>query len=201
MKFSIQLLFLFTVIASQTLYAGGDPEAGKSKSTPCAACHGVDGNSANPMWPKLAQQGAPYMVQHLRLFRDGGRYDPLMSPQAANLSDEDIDDLSAYYASQAGTPGAAEEDKVELGQAIYRGGIIAKGVPACSACHSPTGAGNPAAKFPRLSGQHADYMAAQLKAYRGIELDYPSAQIMVSVSERLTDKEIEAVASYMQGLH
>ena len=201
MKFSIQLLILLSVIASQALIAGGDPEAGKSKSTPCAACHGVDGNSTNPMWPKLAQQGAPYMVAQLKLFREGTRQDPLMTPQSVNLSDQDIEDLAAYYAAQTGTPGAAEEDKVELGQAIYRGGIIEKGVPACSGCHSPTGAGNPASKFPRLSGQHAVYTAAQLKAYRGLELDFPSAQIMVSVTERLTDKEIEALASYMQGLH
>ena len=201
MKFSIQLLILLFVIAGQTLLASGDPEAGKSKSNPCTACHGVDGNSTNPMWPKLAQQGAPYMEAQLKLFRDGTRQDPLMTPQAANLTDEDIKDLAAYYTAQKGTPGAAEEDKVELGQAIYRGGIIEKGVPACSGCHSPTGVGNPAARFPRLSGQHADYMAAQLKSYRAIELDFPSAQIMVSVTERLTDKEIEAVASYMQGLH
>ena len=201
MKFSIQILILLSVFASQSLLAAGDPEAGKNKSTPCAACHGVDGNSTNPMWPKLAQQGAPYTIAQLKLFRDGTRQDPLMSPQAANLSDQDIEDLAAYYAAQQGTPGAAEEDKVELGEAIYRGGIIAKDVPACSACHAPTGAGNPVAKYPRVSGQHAAYTAAQLKDYRAMVLNHSSAEIMVGVTERLTDKEIEAVASYMQGLH
>ena len=201
MKFSIQILILLAVIISQSLFAAGDPESGKNKSTPCAACHGVDGNSTNPEWPKLAQQGAPYLELQLKLFRDGLRKNALMSPQAANLTDQDIADLAAYYASQTGTPGAAEEDKVELGQAIYRGGIIAKGVPACSACHSPNGAGNPISKYPRVSGQHATYTASMLKAYRAMELDYSSAQIMSAVSERLTDKEIEALASYMQGLH
>ena len=201
MKFLIQILILLSVVFSQSLLAAGDPEAGKNKSTPCTACHGVDGNSTNPEWPKLAQQGAPYLEAQLKLFRDGGRNNPLMSPQAANLTDQDIKDLAAYYSIQTGTPGAAEEDKVELGQSIYRGGIIAKGVPACSACHSPDGAGNPVSRFPRVSGQHAAYTASMLKAYRAIELDYPSAQIMVSVTERLTDKEIEALASYMQGLH
>ena len=201
MKFSIQILSLLSVVDSHSLLAAGDPEAGKNKSTPCAACHGVDGNSTNPEWPKLAQQGAPYLEAQLKLFRDGLRKNALMSPQAANLTDEDIEDLAAYYSSQTGTPGAAEEDKVELGQAIYRGGIIAKGVPACSACHSPNGAGNPVSKYPRVSGQHAAYTASMLKAYRAIELDYPSAEVMVGVTERLTDKEIEALASYMQGLH
>lgn len=201
MKFSIQILILLSVVASHSLLAAGDPEAGKNKSTPCAACHGVDGNSTNPEWPKLAQQGAPYLEAQLKLFRDGLRKNALMSPQAANLTDEDIEDLAAYYSSQTGTPGAAEEGKVELGQAIYRGGIIAKGVPACSACHSPSGAGNPVSKYPRVSGQHAAYTASMLKAYRAIGLDYPSAEVMVGVTERLTDKEIEALASYMQGLH
>ena len=201
MKFSIQILILLSAVASHSLLAAGDPEAGKNKSTPCAACHGVDGNSTNPEWPKLAQQGAPYLEAQLKLFRDGLRKNALMSPQAANLTDEDIEDLAAYYSSQTGTPGAAEEGKVELGQAIYRGGIIAKGVPACSACHSPSGAGNPVSKYPRVSGQHAAYTASMLKAYRAIELDYPSAEVMVGVTERLTDKEIEALASYIQGLH
>ena len=209
MKILIQLIVLLFVFGSHMVLARGDVEAGKTKSAPCAACHGVDGNSANPEWPKLAGQGAPYIFAQLRLFKNGERKNALMSPMAAALSEQDMHDLAAYYESQTTTPEAADPDVVELGEAIYRGGIIEKGVAACTGCHSPTGAGNPAAKFPKLSGQHAKYTEIQLKAYRAEDLhghqegqrETANAKIMVKVAERLTDEEIRAVAQYTAGLH
>jgi len=201
MKISIQMLIIWCVLVSQTLWAGGDIEAGKSKSAACAACHGADGNSMNPAWPKLAGQGAPYIYSQLAMFKDGTRQNALMAGQAAGLSDQDMHDLAAYYASLTGSPSAADPELVEQGESIYRGGIADKEVAACMACHSPSGAGNPTAQFPKLSGQHAAYTAAQLKAYRSMERNYPAAQIMVKVAERMTDAEIQAVAEYMAGLH
>ena len=209
MKIFMQLLILLFILGSQSIFAQGNAEAGKSKSAPCAACHGVDGNSVNPEWPKLAGQGAPYIVAQLRLFKNGGRSNALMTPQAAALSEQDMHDLAAYYSSQTGTPGAADPELAELGEAIYRGGIIEKGVAACAGCHSPTGAGNPAAKFPKLNGQHSVYTENQLKAYRAEDLhghqegqrNTANAKIMVKVAERMTDEEIRSVASYIAGLH
>lgn len=209
MKILIQLIIVLSVLASHSVFARGDAEAGKNKSAPCAACHGVDGNSQNPEWPKLAGQGAPYIFAQLRLFKNGERTNALMSPQAAALSEQDMHDLAAFYASQQSSPEAADPEVVELGEAIYRGGIIKKDVAACTGCHSPTGAGNPAAKFPKLSGQHAKYTEIQLRAYRAEDLhghqegqrNTPNAQIMVKVAERLTDEEIRAVAQYTAGLH
>lgn len=206
MKISIQLLILLLLLGSHSLFAAADAEAGKAKSAPCAACHGADGNSANPAWPKLAGQGAPYIIEQLTRFKEGTRSNPLMAPQAAALSEQDMHDLAAYYSSQTGTPGAADPDLVKMGQAIYRGGIIDKDVTACSACHGPNGVGNLPAKFPRLSGQHATYTESRLMAFRAIDptleknID-PSTAIMVSVTERLTDTEIKALAQYIQGLH
>ncbi len=206
MKISIQLLILLFVFGSHSLFAAGDAEAGKAKSAPCAACHGADGNSVNPTWPKLAGQGAPYIVAQLQMFKDGTRANALMAPQAAALNEQDMLDLAAYYAAQTGTPGAADPELVEMGEAIYRGGIIDKDVTACTACHLPNGAGNLPAKFPKLSGQHAAYTESRLVAYRAIdptlEKDInPAISIMVSVTERLTDTEIKALAQYIQGLH
>lgn len=201
MKSLIQLIILAVLLNAQTLFAAGDIEAGKTKAAPCAACHGVDGNSANPEWPKLAGQGAPYIADQLKLFKEKVRENALMNAQAAALSEQDMLDIAAYYESVATAPSAADPELVELGEAIYRGGIIAKGVPACGGCHSPQGGGNPAAKFPKLAGQHATYTANQLKAYRAGERNNSAAEIMIAVTERLTDEEIAAVASYISGLH
>ena len=181
--------------------SAGDAEQGKAKSAQCVACHGVDGNSVNPQWPKIAGQSADYIYKQLQMFKQMQRVNPLMNPQMANLSEQDMHDLAAYYASQAMSPGAADERLVEAGQLIYRGGIPEKGVPACMSCHGPSGSGNPAALFPRLSYQHATYTAQRLREYRDGKADYSGAEVMSGVSERLNDKEIEAVASYIQGLH
>ncbi len=183
--------------------SAGDAEQGKAKSAQCVACHGADGNSINPQWPKIAGQSAEYIYKQLQMFKQKQRINPLMNSQVANLSEQDMHDLAAYYTSQTISPGAADEQLLEAGQLIYRGGIPEKGVPACMSCHGPKGSGNPAALFPRLSYQHAPYTAERLHEYRARDEDYnyPGAEIMFGVSERLSDEEIEAVSSYIQGLH
>lgn len=182
--------------------AKGDPEAGKAKSTACAACHGADGNSVNPEWPKIAGQHPQYLYSSLAAYKNGERNNALMNGLAAGLSEADMRDLAAYYASMEQTPGVANPDLVPVGEALWRGGNSETGVPACSACHGPAGKGNAAAKYPRVAGQHAAYSALSLKAYRdGTRAGTASAVMMSQVATRLTDAEIEALASYMAGLH
>jgi cytochrome c553 len=180
--------------------AEGSAEAGQAKSATCVACHGVDGNSVNPEWPNLAGQHTSYLEKHLKLFRSGERQNVLMSPMAMGLSDEDIADLAAYFAAQPLKGLEADPGKVDLGESIYRGGNPKSGVPACIACHGPTGAGNPAAVYPLVKGQHAAYTALQLKAYRSGERNTDPNQMMRNAAAGLTDEEIDAVASYIQGM-
>jgi cytochrome c553 len=180
----------------------GDAEAGKSKATPCSACHGAQGHSLSPLWPNLAGQGAPYIVAQLTAFKDGTRKDPLMTPQAMNLSDEDIADLAVYYESlPAAAQAVADADLIDRAEAIWRGGNQAEGVAACLACHGPTGRGNPAAAYPALSGQHAQYSAKQLRDYAsGARMSDGKTRIMRDIAERLSQDDIQALASYVQGL-
>lgn len=181
---------------------GGDAEAGKAKAATCTACHGPNGNSSNPAWPKLAGQGAAYVYQQLQAFKDGSRNNPIMAGQVANLSDQDMKDLAAYYAAQTAVTGAASEALAPAGEALYRGGNPKAGVPACLGCHGPAGEGNAAAAYPRVAGQHADYSAAQLRAYRdGQRKGTDKATMMSQVAAKLTDDEIAALASYLSGLH
>jgi cytochrome c553 len=180
--------------------AAGSKEAGQAKSVTCMACHGADGNSANPEWPNLAGQHASYIEQQLKLFRAGERQNPLMSPMAMILSDEDIADLAAYFSSQTARGGEAEPSKVAAGQRVYRAGNASTGLMACAACHGPAGRGNPLAKYPSIQGQHAVYVAAQLRAYRAGERATDPNQIMRNVAALLSDEEIDAVASFIQGL-
>lgn len=180
----------------------GSIEAGKAKSITCAACHGAEGNSANPVWPNLAGQNAPYTQLQLMAFKSGLRQNALMSSQAMNLSDEDMADLAVYYESlPVAVQSIADEKLLVRGEALYRGGNKEKGVSACLACHGPTGAGNPAAKYPLLKGQHAAYTALQLRAYAdGTRVGAGKVQIMRDIASRLDDEDIEALASYVQGL-
>jgi cytochrome c553 len=182
-------------------HAAGDPEAGQQKATPCAACHGVDGNSPNPVWPKLAGQHPQYIRKQIQDYKSGARQDPLMSAQAGLLAtEEDVADVAAYFSGQPLAEGAADPTLVELGGQIYRGGNMSTGVAACAGCHGPAGLGNPLAAFPRLSGQHADYVSKALKDFRsGSRANDPNG-MMRGVAARMTDKEIEAVAQYIQGL-
>lgn len=190
--------------------AAGDAEAGKQKAEPCAACHGVGGVSANPAWPNLAGQGEKYLADQLQLFKEKIRINTLMNPQAENLSEQDIQDISAYYSSQTPPSGNADPDKefqgekmYEIGERIYRGGNAETGVPACMSCHAPDGVGNAPAKFPQLAGQHAVYTAAQLRAYRSGARYQPddNLNMMKEIATYLSDTEIDAVAEYISGLH
>ena len=189
-------------------FATGDAAAGEALTATCAACHGADGNSAVGAFPKLAGQNQRYLVKQLQDIKSGLRPVPQMAGQTDNMSDEDMQDIAAFYEAQTTTVGQAKADLVELGESIYRAGIADKGVPACTACHSPTGQGNGPAGFPALGGQHAEYLAAQLKAFR-TGVDQPEkgrvndgeSRIMRSSAALLSDLEIEAVASYISGLH
>ena len=200
MRYRICLIFM-SFLLSGMVGAQSDVELGKSKSMVCAACHGIDGNSVNPQWPKIAGQSAQYIIKQLQHFKNNERVNPLMNPQAAALSDDDIKHLAAYYESVARSPGAADEKLVEAGEKLYRGGNAENGVPACISCHGPNGKGNPAAGFPNISYQHAAYTIERLKKYRSAAESYTGVEIMNSIAAKLTDEEIEAVSSYMQGLH
>lgn len=184
-----------------SIHAAGDVEAGKAKAAMCMACHGPDGNSIAPNFPNLAGQHADYLTKQLVEFKNGERKDATMNGMSAALSDQDMADLSAFYESQKAKIGQAAEDKVALGEALYRAGNTASGVSACAACHGPAGTGNPMAKFPSLSGQHADYTVLQLKNFRDGVRANDAGSMMRGIAKKMTDAEIEAVAQYIQGLH
>ena len=153
--------------AEEASDAGGpDAEAGRALAAPCVACHGEDGNSEIPINPSLAGQNFRYLNRQMLLMRDGGRAAPLMAGQLDRFTDEEVAHMAAFYASQTAAVRAAQPEAVGLGQRIYRGGLLHKQVAACTACHSPDGSGNAPAGFPRLSGQHVDYVVPQLKMYR-----------------------------------
>ncbi|HSJ48677.1 MAG TPA: c-type cytochrome [Gammaproteobacteria bacterium] len=197
--------FVFTAVVSMLAVSGpslaaGDAAAGKTKSASCVACHGADGNSMNPEWPTLAGQHPDYLVKQLRNFKDGDRNNALMSPMAAPLSDQDMQDLAAYYASQTAKPGQADPDLVEQGRQLYRGGNMSTGVAACIACHGPMGAGNPPANFPALAGQHAAYTVNQLKAFKRGERANDAGKMMQNIAAKMSEAEMQAVASYIQGM-
>jgi len=189
------------ITVSQSLFAAGDKTSGKQKSAVCAGCHGVDGNSSNPDWPNLAGQGAEYLSKQMHDFKKGEeRKDATMQPQVKSLSEQDIADIAAYFSSKKVKPGMADEKVVAVGEAMYRGGNPATGVAACMGCHAPNGAGNPAAKFPQLAGQHAKYTAKQLRDFRSGERLNDAGKMMRNMALRMTDPEIEAVSQYIAGL-
>lgn len=178
----------------------GDAEAGAAKAAVCLACHGMNGNSTNGEWPTLAGQHAPYTAEQLRFFRDGKRNNPVMQPMAASLSDQDIADLSAYYAAQA--PAGLESDPSywEAGQKLYRSGNPESNVPACIACHGPVGRGNAPARYPVVQAQQAVYSQKQLNDYAQGLRPGEHAKIMETIAKRMTPDEIRNVSSYMQGI-
>lgn len=180
----------------------GSADAGKSKSVTCAACHGAAGISANPLWPNVAGQNAPYLLAQLQAFKGGSRANPLMTSQAMMLSDQDMADLAVYFENLPGPAQAvADPDLISKGEALYRGGNVANQVAACIACHGPTGAGNPAAKYPALKGQHAAYTAKQLRDYAsGERTSDGTTRVMREIAAKLSEDEIDALASYVQGL-
>jgi cytochrome c553 len=196
------LATILMAVTSLTAYAQGDAAAGAGKVAVCAACHGADGNSDLGSNPKLAGQGERYTLKQLRDIKSGAREVALMTGLLDNRTDQDLMDIAAFYADQEITLQGADPDLVAMGQQIYRAGISDLGVAACSACHSPTGSGVAQAGFPALGGQHAEYIESQLKAFRSgaRDNDGDSAPMRI-VSERLTDREIEALASYISGLN
>ena len=204
MKHLLQAAVVLTLLVSAPLFAAGDAGAGQAKAAICAACHNVDGNSTVPNWPKIAGQHAPYLERQISLIKDGSRAVPEMVGIAAMLSEQDIADIAAYFSTQAKTAGLADETLVAAGEMLYRAGIADKDVPACMSCHGPAGEGNPLAGYPALAGQHAVYSEKMLKGFRAGTRwgeEDASSKIMVDVSNRLTDDEIRAVSSYIQGLH
>jgi cytochrome c553 len=205
----IALLLVGAVIPGASLAqtgAKGDP----AKAQPivqqvCAACHGTDGNSALPVNPSLAGQHPEYTLRQLISFKPQGKKPPernnaIMAGMVANLSADDMSNLAAYFAAQKPAARTARDPELaKLGQAIYRGGVMHKGVAACASCHAPNGAGIPA-QFPRIAGQHAEYTEAQLRAFRGGERVNDPNRMMRAVAGKLTDREIKAVAEYVAGL-
>lgn len=207
--------------------AEGNAAAGKDKSAACVACHAADGNSQAPSFPKLAGQNTRYLVKQMEDIQCGAlsaeeqkkskcspRVVPTMAGQLDNMDEQDLADIAAWFASQSPSGGQADPALVELGAAVYRAGVSAKGVAACSGCHSPTGKGNAQAGYPALGGQHADYIAAQLKAFRAAADDEAAGReeltgrandgdtkMMRDIAVGLSDREIEAVSSYIAGLH
>ncbi len=179
----------------------GDAEAGKAKSATCAGCHGADGNSMVPTFPSLAGQHPAYIVKQLSNFKAGERNDPVMSPMAMPLSEQDMQDLAAYFSAQTPKGGAAAADKIELGERIYRGGIAEKGLVACTACHGPTGTGVATAAYPAVSGQHATYIEKQLKDFAASNRANDPNRMMREIAAKMSEAEMAAVAQYMQGLY
>lgn len=198
---TLTCLVLVAVLSPNPASAAGDPAAGMQKAQTCGACHGADGNSANPAWPSLAGQGAEYLTKQLMDFRAGARKNDQMSPMAANLSDGDIADLAAYFSGQKPKIGSTDPALVDAGQKIWRAGDAASGLPACMACHGPAGAGNPAAGYPAMAGQHAPYTAAQLKAFKAEQRANDNGAVMRAIAAKMTNTDIDAVSGYIQGLH
>jgi cytochrome c553 len=195
----IAWLFLGLSMAAGTASAG-DAAAGAQKAAVCAACHGMTGNSVNPEWPNLAGQHESYIAEELEHFKNGTRIDPLMTPMAVALTEADMRDLGAHFAQQ--TPAGLEADPStwEDGEKLYRGGDPERELPACIACHGPEGKGNGPAAWPALRAQHAVYAYKQLKAFAEGKRVTAGNDIMQFVAAKLTDEEMRALASYMQGL-
>lgn len=208
-----KLIVSFLVIAglATVANAAGNAEDGEALTAVCAGCHGTDGNSPLASFPKLAGQGEKYLVKQLNDIKTGNRVIVEMTGLLVPYSDQQLEDISAYYASQSVQVGEADPALVELGEALYKAGNASTGVPACAGCHSPTGAGIALGGFPMLSGQHADYTISSLKKFqKGYRFKDPAADIRVndgeamimrSIAFNLKDFEIEALASYIQGLH
>ena len=194
--------------APDLAYTRGKAADGATKSAVCSACHGPNGNSVNPEWPRLAGQNAVYLAEQLRLFRSGVRNNPVMKPLAATLSDQDIDDLAVYYEQQ--TPAGLEADPSywKAGEALYLRGDRSKAVPACIACHGPVGRGNLAAGYPALRAQQSVYVIKQLNDYASgtrYSGDKPASAsrngvMMLDIAKRLSAEQIRDVASYVQGM-
>jgi len=205
MKKNLTAVLVFIVFAGTAMADGlveGDADAGKAKSMTCAACHGADGNSVNPVWPSIAGQHATYLVEQLQAFKNGTRNEPLMLGQVMMLNDDDMKNLAVYYAGMpAAAKSVANEAVIDRGERIYRGGNRENATSACIACHGPTGLGNPAAGVPAVKGQYAVYAAMQLRNYaNGTRTSDGPTRVMRDIAAKLSEGDIVALASYMQGL-
>ena len=203
-----KLALILSLLASCSVWAQGSIEAGKAKSQTCVACHGADGNSAIAMYPKLAGQHAKYLEKQLQDLKLGmtsggkqGRYDPVMSGMAMPLSDEDIADLSAYFASLPTSENSTPENVVEKGKVLYTAGDAERGLTACIACHGARGNGTELSGFPKISGQHADYIKAQLTKFRDGSRGNDMNAMMRDIAKKMTDEDIEVLSQYVGGLH
>ncbi|WXT99484.1 MAG: Cytochrome c4 [Catillopecten margaritatus gill symbiont] len=210
-KLTLIFIATLTLISTQS-FAKGDATAGKAKSATCIGCHGVDGNSVVPTFPKLAGQSEAYLLKQLKEFKSSSRVDGVMAGMVAPLTEKDMVDLSAYYAAQKVSPGVvASGDTFILGQKIYRGGKKSTDVTACIACHGPRGKGVPSAGFPALTSQHAMYISKQLQLFRQHSINHQTGEskpsrtndyegMMINFTKNLTNKEIDAVSAYISGL-
>ena len=197
-----QFCLLLLVCCLGTAFAAGNIENGKKLSLACGACHGMNGVSSNAMYPNLAGQRSKYIFKQLMSFKkgkDGGRVNALMNATAAGLSEQDMHDLAVYYASLPAGHGKANPKYVKRGRELFLGGDRAQKIPACAACHGPRGDGNNEAGFPAVGGQHAAYVLAQLEAYR--DGKRPGGIMMRDITKHMSKEDMEAVASYIQGLH
>jgi cbb3-type cytochrome c oxidase subunit III len=188
-------------LANEPATTAKKPDLAKGQATftaVCAACHGADGNSGSPEYPKLAQQHPEYLVKQLSEFKSGKRANAVMMGMSQALSEDDMKNIAAWLSHNNAKPGFAKDKELAaLGEKIYRGGVADRQIPACAGCHSPNGAGNPA-QYPRLSGQHADYVATQLTAYRDGKRN--NNLQMSHVAAKLNDREVKALADYVAGL-
>ncbi len=206
-KLALPVMLLLGLIG-QAAATEGNIEAGKAKSVTCAACHGPDGNSPTDMYPKIAGQHAGYIFKQLKEFKLGastggkeGRNNAVMAGMVAALSEQDMRDLAAYYASQTMKAGSTPEDVVEAGQKLFRGGDMQRGIAACIACHGPRGVGHSLANFPKISFQHAAYIKTQLESFRNGSRANDMNGMMRDVAKKLTDEDIEILSKYLGGLH
>jgi len=202
---SLLVLFVTTSVGAteSTVASAGNADAGKEKSAACAACHGADGNSVVPTFPKLAGQHAQYLLKQMIDFKAAtDRPNAIMQGQVATLNTEDMQDIALYFKSQKQSKGQASgsQELLALGRKVYHGGNIDTKVPACKSCHGPLGMGNSLAGFPAVAGQHSTYTSAQLKAFRSGDRKNDMKSMMGMTAERLTDEEIEAVSQYIAGM-
>ena len=197
-KLAISLMLSLGLVA---VAQAGDAASGKKISGACAACHGNDGNSAAPSFPKIAGLGEAYLLKQMKDFKSGARANAIMAGQVAALNEKQMSDLAAYFADQKRSVGYAAKGKVALGEKIYRAGNKATGVPACLACHAADGSGMSAAGFPALGGQHGAYIKAQLVSFQENKRQNDNAEVMQDIAGRMSNKEVEAVSAYIQGLH
>lgn len=181
----------------------GNATAGQAKAAVCGACHGMDGNSSDAQYPKLAGQNEEYISRQLHNFKSGKRQNPIMLGFASQLADQDMADVGAYFMSKRSRAGVADEKLAEEGGKLYREGDASRGIPACMACHGPDGRGNPGAVYPQLAGQHAQYLMRTLTAWHDGTTwgDDAHAQIMPAIAKRLSAQDITALSSYLEGLH